>query len=144
MGGFGEVSINCNENWEAASINCCTVCTIRLLLRARAKGKKESGKNCIQTKSSSKCINNNRFWTRRKETRYTTISLFVQEFIMASNTNKSGKLHLIMSEYFNDLRYKYDEIRKWRHRFFRGFNETKQECLTQKATKYKHAVLHVV
>ena len=145
MGGYGEVSRNCNENWEVVSLNCCTVCTKFLYCFERGQEeRKKLGKMLSKTKSSSKCINTYRFSTTRKETPYTTISLFVQEFIMASNVNKSGKLHLIMSEYLNDLRYKYGEIRKLRHRFFRGFNGTKQECLTQKATKYKHALLHVV
>jgi hypothetical protein len=46
---------------------------------------------------------------------YTTISLYVQELIMASNINKQENVRWNITEYLNDLRYKNGEIGKWRH-----------------------------
>jgi hypothetical protein len=54
------------------------------------------------------------------------------------------KLALDCTKHQNDLQDKIGNIRKLQHRFVEEFNGRKQESVPQKATKHRHALLHVV
>jgi hypothetical protein len=125
VGGYGEGSRSYNEELEETSISCCTVCTKSVCCFVRGKMERNQlGKILSKPQFSPKCINTYRFSTSRKETDYTTISqpyhnhytttsLCVQDFFIASNINKSEKLRWNIPEYLKDLHYKNSEIRQW-------------------------------
>ena len=79
----------------------------------------------------------------RKEVYYAIISLHVQEFIVVSHGNNSEHLHWATTKHQVDPRHKTGKIRKYKRRFCEELFETKQESLTQLATKQEHSLLYV-
>ena len=56
---------------------------------------------------------------------------------------KSENLSWTVSKHSKETRHKTGKIRQWQHRFIRGCNETKQECLPQESIKHKQVLLQV-